>query len=261
MYLFLANNQITISKTLKLKIILLFQLRVFFISAQLWRFLCGFSEQKIGADKLYSYIQQAYFDSKKQPKIKKFFNVSFKKRDNIGPSSSSSLSSLSSNTSTKKTDNERKSKETVDEKCKEEALESVSDLFEEDIIPGTPPEELIKFKKKTPKTKSKLTPEEIAQKMPKTNIIELIDILDGNANTKPLETVKEETFLTQIDKLSKKLNSELSQEGSEEGENMEVDPVEEKKYSDTEMKNVSCNENKSTKRKISDYFQKPFKSS
>lgn len=151
------------------------------------------------------------------------------------------------------------SKDINDDKC------NIANLFEpseDDIIPGTPPEESIKFKKNV-KIKSKFTKEEIAQKLPKTNIIELIDIIDGNSD-KSSGNVSEETFLTQIDMLSKKVESDLSQQSSsspsDESEKMEVDLPEKATNIETKT-NYGVSENKSTKRKISDYFQKSFKSS
>ncbi|KAF2904999.1 hypothetical protein ILUMI_01183 [Ignelater luminosus] len=52
-YIFLATNQVTIS--------------------QLWRYLCQFANAKVKSEHLFSYIQQAHFDSKRQLCIKDFF--------------------------------------------------------------------------------------------------------------------------------------------------------------------------------------------
>lgn len=42
---------------------------------QLWRYLCQFCKSSQQPQHLFSYIQQAYFDSKKQPTIKSFFGA------------------------------------------------------------------------------------------------------------------------------------------------------------------------------------------
>lgn len=51
---------------------------------QLWRFLCQFGIRNLEEDRLYSFIQQAYFDSKKQPTISDFFNTASRKKVSSG---------------------------------------------------------------------------------------------------------------------------------------------------------------------------------
>ncbi|KAF2904997.1 hypothetical protein ILUMI_01181 [Ignelater luminosus] len=67
-YIFLATNQVTIS--------------------QLWRYLCQFANAKVKSEHLFSYIQQAHFDSKHQLCIKDFFCFNKKKSEKRSPSTS-----------------------------------------------------------------------------------------------------------------------------------------------------------------------------
>ncbi|KAK4881299.1 hypothetical protein RN001_004618 [Aquatica leii] len=75
MYLFLAANEVTI--------------------CQLWRYLCQFSTTNVKSKHLFSYLQQAHFDSKNQLSIKDFFLFNKKKFDK-GNSSTSNGNSQSS---------------------------------------------------------------------------------------------------------------------------------------------------------------------
>lgn len=49
-----------------------------FSSAQLWKYFLQFCKSGQQPQKLYSYIQQAHFDSKRQPSVKTFFGTSSK---------------------------------------------------------------------------------------------------------------------------------------------------------------------------------------
>ncbi|KAJ8922080.1 hypothetical protein NQ315_008721 [Exocentrus adspersus] len=224
MYLFLANNRVTIT--------------------QLWRFLCGFATLSLPQGKLYAYIQQAFFDGKKQPTIKKFFGITgAKKKEHESPSTSS--------------DNKTK-KVTADKRTEQEICE-LMDLDIDDIIPASPPsesckKETAKFKNKEERSKSK---EDISKKMPKSDIAELIDIIDGNVTKSKEKHSKEESFLSELDKLRKN-NKDTNLVRVDEVEKMDVS-----ESVDSEIVlNNSGVENKTTKRKITDYFQmKPSKSS
>ncbi|KAF5299220.1 hypothetical protein FQA39_LY02393 [Lamprigera yunnana] len=77
MYLFLASNQINI--------------------CQLWKYLDQFSTTNVKSKHLFSYIQQAHFDSKNQLSIKDFFCFNKKKTDKSGPSTSTANSSPTKN--------------------------------------------------------------------------------------------------------------------------------------------------------------------
>ncbi|XP_023015523.2 poly(ADP-ribose) glycohydrolase [Leptinotarsa decemlineata] len=178
MYLFLINNNIIIS--------------------QLWRFLSGFVSTGAPEKNLYPFIQQAYFDSKKQPSIKSFFfpkkevtvkNVLSSKKFQDKPSTSSSKVKSS------KSDSELKMEEGYDSY--------------EDVIPATPPS--FKLKKKVKKD-PQLTNEEILERLPKANVADLIDEIDGGIINNGKERVNEETLLSSIDKLSRKNKNSKSSE-------------------------------------------------
>lgn len=211
---------------------------------------------------MYSYIHQAYFDGKKQPKLKKFFSVNFKKRD-----------SETASTSTEITRGESKSsKQTTDTKVDKNKtkMEVESNFFDtdddDDIIPATPPPvEVHKFKKNFLTNKSKLTNEEIIQKLPKTNIIELIESIDGTPGHK---INKEDTFLSEIENLSKKIKVGTSDEESPEiietSQEFEIESTTSKRQSSSVNENFSSSsvsETKASKKLISDYFQKSFRGS
>ncbi|XP_018570201.1 poly(ADP-ribose) glycohydrolase [Anoplophora glabripennis] len=216
MHLFLANNRVTIT--------------------QLWRFLCGFATLNLTQEKLYAYIQQAFFDGKKQPTIKKFFGITNKKKESEIPSTSNGKRVYN----TKKKDLE-----------KPDAMDYVDD---DDIIPPTPPNELL-YKRENVKFKIKASNEDVSRKLPKTDIAELIDIIDGNMN-KPKVTNREESFLMEVDKLRRNsLNSDTEASRlSKVGENEKVD-VNESVNSESPVLSSPTAESKSTKRKITDYFQ------
>lgn len=217
----------------------------------MWRYLCGFSRQKLPEDKLYSYLHQAFYDHKKQPKIKKFFSVNFKKKDHEKPSTSRDTSVVDVKPST-----------TFEEQT-EIPMEIDSSSFEDDFIPGTPPQDINKFLKISSKTKSKLTNEDIVQKLPKTDIISLIEGLDGEPLAKVEE--KEDSFLSHFDKASKKIKVSPSDEESPDIIETSQEIVEHsllKSHSNSVIENTASaisSEMKGSKKLISDYFQKTFK--
>ncbi|KAG5896259.1 hypothetical protein JTB14_033556 [Gonioctena quinquepunctata] len=177
LYLFLANNGIVIS--------------------QLWTFLSGFAASGAPENTLFSYIQQAYFDSKKQPSIKKFFFP--KKKFTLKPTVPINKSEGPSTSSSECKNNNSGN-------YSEMKMEEDYDSYE-DIIPATPPS--FKFKKKIKKN-YQLSEEEILKKLPKTNIGDLIDQIDGGTNN---NKDRKETLLSKIDKLSKKnLNIKSTEE-------------------------------------------------
>lgn len=187
----------------------------------------------LAQEKLYSYIQQAFFDGKKQPTIKKFFGITTRKKESEIPSTSSD------------------SKKVCNKKKEQMNVNTMDYIDEDDVIPSTPPNELV-YKKENFKLKTKVSNEDFSKKMPKTDIAELIDIIDGNMN-KPKVTHREESFLMEIDRLRKKSmsidteTSRLYKVGENESESVN---------SETEMVLSSPTaESKSSKRKITDYFQ------
>ncbi|EEZ98465.1 Poly(ADP-ribose) glycohydrolase-like Protein [Tribolium castaneum] len=188
MYMFLANNKITI--------------------CQLWRYLCRFCGANVTPDKLYSFIQQCHFDSKTQPTIKQFFGLTQKRKPDLNLPSTSAEDAVK----TKKTSpNERK--------VKDEAKPSVAKY----------PELPVTIERK----KSPVTPDEI---------IEIIDIIDGNvAKSRDNAEQEEESLLSKIDKMKK-------------SETKKSDDCEIPMEVDVEPKPVGFIEDK--KRKISDYFSK-----
>ncbi|VEN59528.1 unnamed protein product [Callosobruchus maculatus] len=254
MYLFISRNNITIT--------------------ELWRILCKFSSSNVSEQKLYSFIQQAYFDSKKQPDLKKYFGDSNQEKepststkDSSGkaqPSSSTSNTNIHCSTtnfrdtkdffspykekapplSTSNSDTHKSDVYTEDGDLNEEPQMDCD--FEKDVIEGTPPGPMteFKFKKKT-KIKTKLTEEEIIQNLPKTDIVGLMDDLEGVS--KPSNEKSEpDSLLTHIDKIPRKTKllkvddqKLASAVGADEG--MDVDFIE-------------TSTSKAPKRKISDYF-------
>lgn len=240
---------------------------MFYILGTLWKFLCGFSSQKISEDKLYAYIQQAFFDAKKQPKLKNFFSISFKKRDEEKPSTSTGWKTNSKASDEPSTSKEKTNATESKREKNEIKMDTNSDSFDEDIIPATPPPDMNKFKKTFSKSKFKLTDEEIVQKLPKTNIIELIEGIDAAPPKKSDE--EGESFLTHIEKLSKKIKVDTSDEESPEiietSQEIEFESMSVTKSTSRTVIGsgsiASANDTKATKKLISDYFQKPFKPS
>lgn len=61
----------------------------FFNTAQLWKYLCQFSKASKEPKQLYSYIEQAHCNTKKQLSIKSFFGGGTNNKNNATPSTSS----------------------------------------------------------------------------------------------------------------------------------------------------------------------------
>lgn len=145
-------------------------------------------------------------------------------------------------------------------------MEFDSSSFDDDIIPATPPPEANEFKKTLSKTKPKLTDEELLQKLPKTNIFEILDAIDG---VPPPKVSKEQSFLSHMDNLSKKIK--VSNAGDESPDIIETSQderiesvTESRSLSNSVSDNISStsvNETKGAKKLITSYFQKSFKSS
>lgn len=173
-------------------------------------------------------------------------SISFKKRDSEKACASTELSGSK-----------------CDTRRQENKMEIDLNSFTDDIIPATPPlPETTKLKKKlsVTKTKSKLTDEQIIHKLPKTNIIELIESIDGTSSSK---ITTEESFLSHIENLSKKIKVKSSDEDS-------PDVIETSQETDTgsitvfkgpsnsvvtNSSSTSLNETRGTKKIITDYFQ------
>lgn len=145
-------------------------------------------------------------------------------------------------------------------KDKTESSEDILDDINEydDVIPASPSPP---SKKNNSSSKSRLTSKEIIMKLPKTDIVELIDIIDGNSIDRK-DHSREDTFLSHLDKYSKKVKKDVTDNNlpcsSNNGEidKMDVDlPNENQKDSSVEGSKVPM------KRKISDYFQIKNKSS
>lgn len=242
-----------------------------YFSGSLWKFLCGFSSQKISEDKLYAYIQQAFFDAKKQPKLKNFFSLSFKKRDDEKPSTSAGWKTDSSKVSVDTSSSKEKTNTSENKiEINHNETDAGWDSFDEDIIPATPPPQVNKFKKTFIKTKSKLTDAEIVEKLPKTNIIDLIESIDGAPRAKNVENKEEaeKSFLAHIDNMSKKIKVDTpsDEENPEIIETSQEMAFESMSFVKNTSKSVipsggTENGTKATRKLISDYFQKPFKSS
>ncbi|XP_057658319.1 poly(ADP-ribose) glycohydrolase-like [Diorhabda carinulata] len=191
---------------------------------QLWKILCGFSLSSKSEEQLYPFIQQAYFDSKKQPSVK-----SFLKTEEAG--TSNSLKPKNFYLNNKKIN-----------KINDEQLDmmwnptnTTERLFDEEMI-----DESDKLEKCCKNETRETLPNRIKEKMPKIDIGDLIDEMDGHTTNKNREFA-EDSLLTQIDKLSK--NSRIC----------EPSVIECKET--MEIVDVSLNNAKS-KRKISDYFSK-----
>ncbi|KAF5300802.1 hypothetical protein FQR65_LT09105 [Abscondita terminalis] len=118
MYLFLATNQITV--------------------CQLWRYLCQFCTTNVKSRHLFSFIQQAHFDSKNQLSIKDFFCFNKKKSDKANASTS--------NGNSHKTTSDKSDIIVADEELNEIIIESSQSQSVEDneldIIESSQNEEL-----------------------------------------------------------------------------------------------------------------------
>ncbi|ENN74730.1 hypothetical protein YQE_08697, partial [Dendroctonus ponderosae] len=156
MHLYLGNNQIT--------------------TAQLWKFLGQFAHKNLPEDKLYSFIQQAYFDSKTQPAISSFFSK-------ITPNNAASITPSTSFQHKLRTRSDRPEKERITNESMDFVIEtpilSSSSSFE-DIIPSSQPSS--PSRRKIVKSKTGTSAESIIKKLPKTDIGEIFDMLDGNGN-------------------------------------------------------------------------------
>lgn len=178
--------------------------------------------------------------------------MSFKKKDNEKPSTSG-VKPMIIQSSPEAPSSSKESYKS------ETNMEINSDCFDDDIIPPTPPPEINKSKKVFTKTKSKSIEKEIVHKLPKTDIIELIEAIDG---TPPAKVVEEESFLTHIDNLSKKMKVDSPDEESPEIiETSQEIEIESLMSFSSKSRSSSINDAKGTKKLISDYFQKSFKSS
>ncbi|KAL1505737.1 hypothetical protein ABEB36_005231 [Hypothenemus hampei] len=146
-YLFLGYNQITI--------------------AQLWNFLSTFKSTNYSEDKLYSFVQQAYFDSKKQPTIVQFFGKPEKtvKQNLPGPVASCSKEMFKSTS--------------VDELMDVVVGQTDSDCSSDDLVQSSQPEDTPKVKAFT-NSKTVRSSKNIADKLPKTDMSAIFDMLDGN---------------------------------------------------------------------------------
>ncbi|CAH1968331.1 unnamed protein product [Acanthoscelides obtectus] len=252
MYLFISKNNITIS--------------------ELWRILCKFSSSNVPERNLYSFIQQAYFDSKKQPDSKKSVGEKIEQPSTSRESSSREIQppqpSLTTNTSgssksgtdirdffgpgkeKQPSSNTAKSEDGPKNVEASRVTEETCD-FEEDIIEGTPPTTVTDFKyKKKTKIKAKFTEEEIVQKLPKTDIALLMDDLEGVSKPSN-EKSQPDSLLTQIDKMPRKTKVLKVEDQTLVASAFTID--EEMDVDFAEM-STSKEENKTPKRKISDYF-------
>lgn len=192
----------------------------------MWRFLCKFATSKVLPDKLYSFIQQSYFDSKKQPLIRNFFGLK-----TTAPKPLDVTLSIPST-----------SKTTHEEIPKPEIKKEVFSAPEEQTVQLNK----LEFKRSTP-FKKRTTPQQIKEQLPK-NHVELMNFIDGNANK--CETKEEETltFLEKIDRMRRNSDGtiRLVNERNADEEEMDVDIIP-----------ASPEAVKQVKRKITDYFTKP----
>ncbi|XP_060525028.1 poly(ADP-ribose) glycohydrolase isoform X2 [Cylas formicarius] len=181
MYLFLAANKISIG--------------------QLWRFLCQFSTKSLKEEQLYSFIQQSYFDVKKQPSIKSFLIKSDKLKSNMPSSIEKSKWSPKVNSGSFKARSPKKCKR------EEEAMEIVDESSSsEDIIPSSQPSQ--EKYKKIIKAKPRISPSDVM-----TDITQLFDILDGNANRNLDKMDEAGSLLSELDKYKRnsgKLETKLT---------------------------------------------------
>ncbi|XP_066150021.1 poly(ADP-ribose) glycohydrolase-like [Euwallacea fornicatus] len=148
LHLFLGQNQITI--------------------VQLWRYLCQFATRSLDENKLYLFIQQSYFDSKKQPTLSHYFSIS--------KSSASKKKIAPSPQKSPKKGRVEEAMEIVDDSPSQS-----SSTLSDDIVSSSQPESptiVRKFSRVKPE-KPKIN---IEEKLPKTDIGEIFDMLDGNMN-------------------------------------------------------------------------------
>nr|CAI5843556.1 unnamed protein product [Callosobruchus analis] len=234
--------------------------------------LCKFSSSNVPEQKLYSFIQQVYFDSKKLPDLKKYSGDSSKEKE---PSTSTKVSSSKIHQSSSTSHANNYSKEsfrdikdfsrpfnekeppltTTNSDESDELIKNIDFNREPqmgcDVIEGTPPVRMteFKFKKKT-NIKTKLTEEEIIQNLPKTDIVGLMDDLEGISDP-PNEKSEPDSLLSQIDSIPRKTKMlkvddyKLLASAVGADEEMDVDFVE---------TSTNKEESKAPKRKISDYF-------
>ncbi|XP_072397640.1 poly(ADP-ribose) glycohydrolase-like [Diabrotica undecimpunctata] len=230
MYTFLATNDVKIE--------------------QLWKLICGFVLSKKSEEYFYSYIQQAYFDSRRQTSIKNFF-----KPEDPGPSTSAIKPKKISFTKVN-----RQNDKDLD------IVLSNADIFEK-FFSDSPPEDESITKKKKVANGSKL-PQKIdsigdlidgidtssfykqnsrlpQQKYVQNNIGDLIDNMDNSRTRKYKEQQDNnaDSLLNFVDTLHrKKIQSEPNRI-----EEMEIDTVEDTSEVVMEAK---------ARKKITEYFQK-----
>ncbi|KAH1028603.1 hypothetical protein HUJ05_001943 [Dendroctonus ponderosae] len=146
------------------------------METQLWKFLGQFAHKNLPEDKLYSFIQQAYFDSKTQPAISSFFSK-------ITPNNAASITPSTSFQHKLRTRSDIPEKERITNESMDFVIEtpilSSSSSFE-DIIPSSQPSS--PSRRKIVKSKTGTSAESIIKKLPKTDIGEIFDMLDGNGN-------------------------------------------------------------------------------
>lgn len=160
------------------------------VLAQLWRFLCKFGISKLPPDKLYSFIQQAYFDSKKQPLIRNFFGIK---------------------------PNTQKQNEAIASTSKKQPEEIIkNDIIEE-------PKLKLEFKRETPLKKRFSSPQQLVDKLPK-NHDEILSLFDGNANKCVQKQEENQSFLERLDKFRKNSDGTIKQV-NEHDEIMDVDII------------------------------------
>ncbi|CAH1176930.1 unnamed protein product [Phaedon cochleariae] len=163
---------------------------------QLWRILCGFSPSGFSDTSLYLFIQQTYITQKKEPVIEKLVE---NKNGHCSSSQNKTVFKKQECEPSTSFQGRRNGDEIREEKID---FTKTNDMeIDDDIIDATPPEE-IKFKKKQTK-KAKMSEKEVLEKMPKTNIMELIDRIDGNTNNNHKEGHQEESFLSKLDSFKK----------------------------------------------------------
>lgn len=203
----------------------------FFVSGQLWRYLCRFCAAGLAAEKLYSFVQQCHFDLKSQPTVKQFLSLNIKKVcNNTSRASTSSDSASLLPEKKKKTDSfEDKSSET-------------QNFVNESKV-------------NSKKTVMKESKEEIEDNSDK--ILNIIGMIDGEMKTSCENDEDNETFLDKIDKLRKE--KPQFEKHDDVAIEMEIDldeSVEEigKEAKSSLLSEIQNKEDK--KKKITDYFTK-----
>lgn len=121
------------------------------ISAQLWKYLCQFSKTSKQSKQLYSFIQQAHENAKKQVSIKSFFSSNNNNNKNAEPSTST----------------------TNEEKMEIEFTDDESDVIIESS-PKEPKEENIKISEENEHGKTSLLPNN------HDTIFDIIRAIDGD---------------------------------------------------------------------------------